>query len=46
MKILILGYTGYIGYDIYKKIIKKNFLVKGISKKNKFKKKIISVQVF
>ena len=34
MKILILGYTGYIGLEVYKKLIKNNFFTRGAAKKN------------
>lgn len=34
MKILILGYSGYLGFEVYKKLINKNIFVKGIAKKN------------
>ena len=39
MNILVLGYTGYIGSEIYQKLIKNNFSVNGLAKKNVFKSK-------
>ena len=37
MKILIFGYTGYIGMEVYNKLAKSNFYLKGVSR-NKFSK--------
>ena len=37
MKILILGYSGYVGMGVYNVLKKNNYIVTGISRKNSFK---------